>query len=67
MWESYLAAIGDLRGKNILDFGCGEGWATIQYAKHGANVYSFDISPESVRNLTQEAERRGIAGRIQRL
>jgi ubiquinone/menaquinone biosynthesis C-methylase UbiE len=64
VWESYLAAIGELRGKNILDFGCGEGWSTIQYAKHGANVYSFDISPESVRNLIKEAESKDLAERI---
>ena len=60
VWQSYLQAIGDLRGKNILDFGCGEGWSTIQYAKHGAKVSSFDISPESVRNLIKEAKRRGM-------
>jgi len=64
VWESYLTAIGDLHGKNILDFGCGEGWATIQYGKRGANVYSFDISAESVRNLIKAAQERGMAGRI---
>jgi SAM-dependent methyltransferase len=64
VWESYLLAIGDLRGKNILDFGCGEGWSAIQYAKYGANVYSFDISPESVFNLIKEAQRKNISGRI---
>jgi SAM-dependent methyltransferase len=64
VWKSYLSAIGDLRGKKILDFGCGEGWSTIQYAKHGATVFSFDISPESVRNLTKEARNKGIDGRI---
>ncbi len=64
VWESFLSAIGDLREKKILDFGCGEGWSAIQYAKHGANVYSFDISPESVRNLTKEAEYKGASERI---
>jgi ubiquinone/menaquinone biosynthesis C-methylase UbiE len=64
VWESYLASIGDLRGKNVLDFGCGEGWATIQYGKRGANVYSFDISAESVRNLIKAAQDHGIAERI---
>ena len=64
VWESYLSAIGDLRGKQVLDFGCGEGWSTIQYAKHGAKVCSFDISPASVRSLINEAERKGTDGSI---
>jgi SAM-dependent methyltransferase len=64
VWNAYLASIGDLKGKTILDFGCGEGWSTLQYAKRGAKVYSFDISPESVRNLTSLAERSGVAARI---
>jgi len=64
MWRSYLAAVGDLKSKNILDFGCGEGWSSIEYAKRGAVVYSFDISPESIRNLKREAGRKGVAERI---
>jgi ubiquinone/menaquinone biosynthesis C-methylase UbiE len=64
VWTSYIKAIGDFKGKRILDFGCGEGWSAIQYAKYGADVYSFDISPESVRNLTKEATERDLASRI---
>ena len=64
VWESYLNAVGDLRGKTILDFGCGEGWSSVEYAKRGAIVYSFDISPESVHNLTSAATRAGTTERI---
>jgi len=64
VWESYLNAVGDLRGKTILDFGCGEGWSSVEYAKRGAVVYSFDISSESVHNLTHQATRAGVSRRI---
>jgi ubiquinone/menaquinone biosynthesis C-methylase UbiE len=51
VWRAYLASAGDLRGKRVLDFGCGEGWSATEYARRQARVHSFDISPESLRNL----------------
>ena len=56
--------MGDLRGSTVLDFGCGEGWSSLAYARRGATVYAFDISPESVRQLTQAAMGAGLAGQI---
>jgi SAM-dependent methyltransferase len=57
VWNSYLTALGDIRGKTVLDFGCGEGWCTIEYARRGANVFSFDLSSRSIANLLKETER----------
>jgi len=62
--EAYRQAVGDLRGKTVLDFGCGDGARSIDYAKRGATVYAFDISSESVRTLVEAAEQAGIADRI---
>jgi 2-polyprenyl-3-methyl-5-hydroxy-6-metoxy-1,4-benzoquinol methylase len=62
--DAYHEAIGDMQGKTVLDFGCGDGARSIQYAKRGATVYAFDISPESVKNLVQLAESAGLADRI---
>ncbi len=64
VWDAYLRLIGELDGKKILDFGCGEGWSTVEYCKRGATVYCFDISPESIRNLVRDADTAGVAGRI---
>src|SRR5262245_8171658 len=57
LWNSYVTALGDIRGKTVLDFGCGEGWCTLEYVRRGANVFSFDISSRSVANLLQETDR----------
>jgi 2-polyprenyl-3-methyl-5-hydroxy-6-metoxy-1,4-benzoquinol methylase len=62
--ETYRQAVGELQGKTVLDFGCGDGARSIDYAKRGATVYAFDISPESVRNLIETAEKSGLADRI---
>lgn len=62
--DAYEKAMGDLNGKTVLDFGCGDGARSLQYAKRGAMVYAFDISPESVRNLVKTAKNAGLGDRI---
>jgi 2-polyprenyl-3-methyl-5-hydroxy-6-metoxy-1,4-benzoquinol methylase len=62
--EAYRQAIGDLRGKTVLDFGCGDGARSIDYARRGATVYAFDISPENVRTVVKKSEKAGVAERI---
>jgi len=45
------AAIGDLvslRGKRVVDVGCGDGRLTAFAATHGATVYAFDPSRENI-------------------
>jgi ubiquinone/menaquinone biosynthesis C-methylase UbiE len=38
--------LGDVRGKTILDYGCGDGVNTVALANRGAKVIAFDISPQ---------------------
>ncbi len=64
VWDSYLAQVGNLSGRKLLDFGCGEGWSTVEYARRGALIDAFDISPQSIRNLVRDAETAGVAKHI---
>lgn len=56
-----IKVLGDLKGKNVLDFGCGHGWLSVVLAKMGANVSGFDISKEAVRVSSEMAEFNGVA------
>lgn len=40
--------LGDVRGKQVLDFGCGTGDNTLLLARRGAQVQAVDISPELI-------------------
>ena len=40
--------LGDVKGKNILDMGCGSGKSSVILAKKGAFVNAFDVSPKYV-------------------
>ena len=47
--------LGDLQGKGVLDFGCGEGEVSVQLARFGARVTGMDISPELIAIARQRA------------
>jgi len=55
-----FAQLGDLRGKRVLDYGCGHGMASVVMARAGATVNAFDLSPQYVK----EAELRARANRV---
>ena len=40
----HLDALGDIRGKHVLDYGCGGGWSTATLRARGAKVTGFDVS-----------------------
>ena len=40
--------LGDVKGKHLLDAGCGEGYLARHYAKKGAKVIAIDISPRLI-------------------
>jgi 2-polyprenyl-3-methyl-5-hydroxy-6-metoxy-1,4-benzoquinol methylase len=60
-----LRLLGDMRGKRLLDFGCGTGQAGLYLALQGAEVWGFDFAHFGVERAQQLAEQYGLAGRAQ--
>lgn len=59
-------ALSPVRGKRLLDLGCGAGESSVYFALNGARVDAVDISPEFIAVLRRLAARHGveIASRI---
>lgn len=53
------AALGDLRGRTLLDIGCGLGEAAVYFAMEGATVTATDISPGMCDAAKRLAEANG--------
>ncbi len=51
--EQYI----DLRGKNILDVGCGVGGTTIALNKREADVFSLDVNPKRLEYVRERMEK----------
>lgn len=55
-----------LRGKSVLDFGCGTGMGCIEMAQHCAkHVIGLDIRPEVLEQARQAAQRAGVSDKCQ--
>jgi SAM-dependent methyltransferase len=52
--------LGDLRGKRVLEYGCGLGKLTAVLVKSGADVAAFDISPASIEIAGRRLRRNGL-------
>ncbi len=62
--EYCIGLLGDIRGKKILDVGCGEGEDAVLLAKLGAIVTGFDVSPGAIQVAQRRAELDGVADRV---
>ena len=65
--EFRFRLMGDLRGKTILDVGCGDGLNTVMLARLGARVTGVDVSPRAVERARRRAEVNGVSGRVRLL
>lgn len=63
--QMLLRAAGPLKGKRVLDFGCGRGETSRLYAQEGAiRVDGFDISGENIHIAEKNAARDGMSDRV---
>lgn len=56
---------GPLRGKRILDFGCGTGASTAALARLADSVAAFDIQPESIDIARHRLRELGLEGKVE--
>src|SRR5215470_16900587 len=56
--------LGDVRGKTILEYGCGDGVNTVLLANRGAHVISLDLSPELIDVARQRLRVHGITSGV---
>jgi ubiquinone/menaquinone biosynthesis C-methylase UbiE len=59
---AFLKLVGNLKGKTVLDAGCGEGYNTRIFARMGAIMTGIDISPRLIAHarLAEQKEPLGI-------
>jgi 2-polyprenyl-3-methyl-5-hydroxy-6-metoxy-1,4-benzoquinol methylase len=58
--EASLRLLGDLKGRRVLDLGCGGGQAAIACARVGATVIGVDVSGEQLAIARRLAERDNV-------
>ncbi|HXF50325.1 MAG TPA: methyltransferase domain-containing protein [Dehalococcoidia bacterium] len=59
-YEDDLRLLGDVKGKRLLEIGCGGGQHSILLARQGARCVGVDLSDEQVKFARRLAEREGV-------
>ena len=59
--EYRFRVLGQLKGKSVLDVGCGDGENAMNFAKLGAHVTGIDISPKAIELARKRAEVNGVS------
>ena len=57
-----VARLGDVRGKAVLDYGCGHGMAGVVFARAGGIVTACDVSPGYIAEVRERFRANGVAG-----
>ncbi len=58
--NALLDLVGEAKGKQILEVGCGPGFYSIQLAQRGAQVTALDYAVAMVEAATRNAQRAGV-------
>jgi SAM-dependent methyltransferase len=61
--EYAYALLGDVRGRTVVDFGCGSGENSLLLARRGAHVIGVDISESLIRLAQRRLDVNGLGGR----
>ena len=56
-----LSHFGDVRGKRVMELGCGPGASALHFASLGAEVIAVDVSDKAIGDLTEFCTHNGIA------
>lgn len=54
----------DVKGKRILELGCGMGTDAVKFAEHGAHVVCVDLTPAGIDLCKQNFKVRGLSGEM---
>jgi 2-polyprenyl-3-methyl-5-hydroxy-6-metoxy-1,4-benzoquinol methylase len=60
-FQATIDALGDVKGKSILDVGCGSGLYAIYFAQRGADVTGLDFSANMIELAERNARDEGCA------
>ena len=63
IYEYMKEMIGDISNKKVLEYGCGDGWITIDLAKKAKTLDTFDISNTAIQRTQQELAKRRLDDR----
>jgi len=59
--ESKLKLLGNVKGKKILEIGCGGGQCSIAFAKQGAKCTGLDLSKEQLKHAEELAKKEKVS------
>lgn len=62
--QHLLARFGDLKGKRVLDIGCGQGDSSVYFALKGAEVWAIDVSDRMIEFTARLAAKHGVGDRV---
>ncbi len=63
--ECAFALAKPLRGRDVLEIGCGTGTDSVLLAANGARVFAYEVSEQAVRVATRRVTVNGVSDRVQ--